>query len=229
MNVQDRKVGTALDTGCGSVTETKAYDIVLEVAMKNRILGEIEEQIEQILAVVFENYKSLDENSPSGMIDVFGPATGVAPSVLEHAVKLYKLTNDILSPEAQNKLYSYFQAAAKKRSRRHLTETDEYVSGNGEGILMDPVAVSTAYRKMKSLCLNIRNEIFTDIEIHNCDILPSFIDLPNRSSAIYSAELSSRLRAFLAACHPAAPSPHVTDLVAATADFQKDLASWNVK
>nr|GEZ79699.1 hypothetical protein [Tanacetum cinerariifolium] len=55
-----------------------------------------------------------------------------------------------------------------------------------------------------------------------------FIDLPNRSSAIYSAELSSRLRAFLVACHPAAPSPHVTDLVAATADFQKDLASWNV-
>nr|GFC29382.1 hypothetical protein CTI12_AA624380 [Tanacetum cinerariifolium] len=34
MNVQDRKVGTALDTGCGSVTETKAFDIVLEVAMK---------------------------------------------------------------------------------------------------------------------------------------------------------------------------------------------------
>ena len=76
---------------------------------QNRILGEIEEQIEQILAVVFENYKSLDENSPSGMMDVFRPATGVAPSVLEHAVKLFKLTNDILSPEAQNKLYSYFQ------------------------------------------------------------------------------------------------------------------------
>nr|GFA60712.1 pesticidal crystal cry8Ba protein [Tanacetum cinerariifolium] len=31
---EDRKVGTALDTGCGSVTETKAFDIVLEVAMK---------------------------------------------------------------------------------------------------------------------------------------------------------------------------------------------------
>ncbi|GKA00362.1 hypothetical protein Tco_0672912, partial [Tanacetum coccineum] len=215
------------------------YDLLLPVMMKghskntlshqeNRILGEIAEQIEQVLAVVFENYKSLDENSPSGMMDVFRPATGVAPSVLEHAVKLYKLTNDILSPEAQNKLYSYFQAAAKKRSRRHLTETDEYVSGNGEDILMDPVAVSTAYRKMKSLCQNIRNEIFTDIEIHNCNILPSFIDLPNLSSAIYSAELSSRLRAFLVACPPAAPSPHVTDLVVASADFQKDLATWNV-
>ncbi|KAI3825941.1 hypothetical protein L1987_07702 [Smallanthus sonchifolius] len=215
------------------------YDLLLPVMMKghskstlshqeNRILGEIEEQIEQILALVFENYKSLDEQSPSGIMDVFRPATGVAAPVLEHAVKLYKLTHDILSPEAQNKLYSYFQAAAKKRSRRHLTETDEFVSGNGEGILMDSVAVSTAYQKMKHVCLNIRNEIFTDIEIHNCNILPSFIDLPNLSSAIYSAELSSRLRTFLVACPPTAPSPHVTDLVIATADFQKDLASWNI-
>ncbi|KAI3718029.1 hypothetical protein L1987_70015 [Smallanthus sonchifolius] len=215
------------------------YDLLLPVMMKghskstlshqeNRILGEIEEQIEQILALVFENYKSLDEQSPSGIMDVFRPATGVAAPVLEHAVKLYKLTHDILSPEAQNKLYSYFQAAARKRSRRHLTETDEFVSGNGEGILMDSVAVSTAYQKMKHVCLNVRNEIFTDIEIHNCNILPSFIDLPNLSSAIYSAELSSRLRTFLVACPPTAPSPHVTDLVIATADFQKDLASWNI-
>ncbi|MFS7974801.1 hypothetical protein Hanom_Chr10g00872971 [Helianthus anomalus] len=215
------------------------YDLLLPVMMKghskstlshqeNRILGEIVEQTEQILALVFENYKSLDEQSPSGIMDVFRPATGVAAPVLEHAVKLYKLTNDILSPEAQNKLYSYFQAAAKKRCRRHLTETDEFVSGNGEGIMMDSVAVSTAYQKMKHVCLNVRNEIFTDIEIHNCNILPSFIDLPNLSSAIYSAELSSRLRTFLVACPPTAPSTHVTDLVIATADFQKDLASWNI-
>ncbi|XP_024968890.1 uncharacterized protein LOC112508492 [Cynara cardunculus var. scolymus] len=215
------------------------YDLLLPVIMKghtkstlshqeNRILGEIEEQIEQIFAVVFENYKSLDEASPSGIMDVFRPATGVAAPVLEPAVKLYKLLHDILSPEAQNKLYSYFQAASKKRSRRHLADTDEYLSTNGEGNLMDPVNVSTAYQKMKSLCLNIRNEIFTDIEIHNCNVLPSFIDLPNLSSAIYNAELCSRLRSFLVACPPEGPSRHVTDLVIATADFQKDLATWNI-
>lgn len=72
-------------------------------------MGEIEEQIEQILAVVFENYKSLDELSPSGIIDVLRPATGVAAPVLEPAVKLYKLLHEILSPEAQNKLCTYFQ------------------------------------------------------------------------------------------------------------------------
>ncbi|KAL4564080.1 hypothetical protein LXL04_028131 [Taraxacum kok-saghyz] len=64
------------------------------------------------------------------------PATGVAAPVLEPAVKPYKLLHDILSPEVQNKLYSYFQVAAKKRSRRHLTDTDEYLA---EGNLMiDP-------------------------------------------------------------------------------------------
>ncbi|KAI3689183.1 hypothetical protein L2E82_47133 [Cichorium intybus] len=215
------------------------YDLLLPVVMKghskstlshqeNRILGEIDEQIEQILALVFENYKSLDEQSHSGIMDIFTPATGVAAPVLEPAVKLYKLLHDILSPESQNKLYSYFQAAAKKRSRRHLTETDEYVSGINEGNLMDSVAISTAYQKMKSLCLNTRNEIFTDIEIHNSNILPSFIDLPNLSTAIYSAELASRLRAFLVACPPTGPFSHVTELVIATADFQKDLASWNI-
>ncbi|KAL4566068.1 hypothetical protein LXL04_030178 [Taraxacum kok-saghyz] len=215
------------------------YDLLLPVMMKghsksalshqeNRILGEIDEQIEQILALVFENYKSLNEQSPSGIMDIFTPATGLAAPVLEPAVKLYKLLHDILSPEAQNKLYSYFQAAAKKRSRRHLTETDEYVSGNGEGNLMDSLAVSTAYQKMKSLCLNIKNEVFTDIEIQNSNILPSFIDLPNLSTAIYSAELASRLRAFLVACPPTGPTLHVKELVIATADLQKDLASWNI-
>lgn len=77
--------------------------------LQNRILGEIEEQIEQTCSVVFSNYKSLDEQSPSGIIDVFRPASGVAAPVLEPAVKLYNLLHDILSPEAQKKLYSYFQ------------------------------------------------------------------------------------------------------------------------
>ncbi|OUZ99781.1 hypothetical protein BVC80_9065g56 [Macleaya cordata] len=215
------------------------HDLLLPVIMKgnakrtlshqeNRILGEVEDQIEQILSLVFENYKSLDESSPSGMLDVFKPATGSPAPALAHAVKLYTLLHDILAPEAQLKLCSYFQAAAKKRSRRHLAETDEFVTSNNEGTLMDAVTLSTAYQKMKSLCLNIRNEVFTDIEIHNQHVLPSFIDLPNISSSIYSVELCTRLRAFLVAYPPTSPSPPVADLVIATADFQRDLVSWNI-
>ncbi|TVU28606.1 hypothetical protein EJB05_20129 [Eragrostis curvula] len=195
---------------------------------ENRILGEVEEQIEQTLAMVFENYKSLDESMPSGLIEDFRPPTGLAAAALEPAIKLYTLLHDILSPEAQLRLCGYFQAAARKRSRRYMLETDEYVSGNSEGIRMDLVTITTAYQKMKSLCNNLRNEIFTDIEIHNQHILPSFVDLPSLSAAIYSVELSNRLRAFLVACPPAGPASPVSDLVIATADFQKDLASWNI-
>lgn len=214
------------------------YDLLMPVVMKghsrstlshqeNRILGETKDQIEQILALVFENYKALDESAFSGIIDVFKPATGVTPPALEPAVKLYTLLHDILSPEAQNNLCHYFQAAAKKRSRRHLAETDEYVSNN-EFNYMDTVAMTTAYKKMTYICLNIKNEIFTDIEIHNQHTLPSFVDLPNLSSSIYSTELSGRLRAFLLACPPSGPSPHVAELIIATADFQKDLTSWKI-
>ncbi|XVE95208.1 hypothetical protein REPUB_Repub02eG0076300 [Reevesia pubescens] len=218
---------------------TLVHELLMPVVMKghtkrilshqeNRILGETKDQIEQIFSLVFENYKSLDESSFLGIMDVFKPTTGIAAPALEPAVKLYTLLHDILSPEAQTNLCHYFQAAARKRSRRHLAETDEFVTTNNEPNFMDPVAMSTAYQKMACLCMNIKNEIFTDIEIHNQHILPSFIDLPNLSASIYSTELCSRLRAFLLACPPSAPSPPVAELVIATADFQRDLASWNI-
>uniref|UniRef100_A0A7N0UPJ1 Pesticidal crystal cry8Ba protein n=1 Tax=Kalanchoe fedtschenkoi TaxID=63787 RepID=A0A7N0UPJ1_KALFE len=215
------------------------YDLLLPVIMKghpkstlshqeNRILGEIRDHLEHILALVFENYKSLDESSFSGLMDVFKPATGITAPALKPAVMLYTLLHDILLPEVQTNLCQYFQVAAKRRSRRHLTETDEYVTNNSEGSLFDSVTICTAYQKMKSLCWNIRNEIFTDIEIHNKHILPSFIDLPNLSSSIYSTELSNRMRALLIACPPTGPSPPVAELVIATSDLQRDIACWGI-
>ncbi|KAG5052607.1 hypothetical protein HKD37_02G005259 [Glycine soja] len=215
------------------------YNLLAPVIMKgnsktslshqeNRILGETKDQIEQILTLVFENYKSLDESSFSGIIEVFRPATGQAAPALEPAVKLYKLLHDILSPEAQTAFCHYFQVAAKKRSKRHLSETDEYITQNNENSLMDGMAMSTAYQKMKTLCVNLRNEIHTDIQIHNQNILPSFVDLPNLSASIYSTELCNRLRAFLISCPPTGPSSPVAELVIATSDFQRDLVSWGI-
>ncbi|KAG8499306.1 hypothetical protein CXB51_005812 [Gossypium anomalum] len=195
---------------------------------ENRIFGETKDQIKQILSLVFENYKSLDESSFSGIMDVFEPATGLVAPALEPAIKLYMLLHDVLSPEAQTNLCHYFQAAARKRSIRHLAETDEFVTTNKEPNFMDPVAMSIAYQKMTCLCRNIKNEILTDIEIHNQHILPTFIDLPNLSASIYSTELCNRLRAFLLACPPPGPSPPVVELVIETADFHRDLASWNI-
>lgn len=53
-----------------------------------------------------------------------------------------------------------------------MAETDEYVSSNSEGFLLDSVTISTAYHKMKNLCLNISNEIEADIKITNEHVLP---------------------------------------------------------
>ena len=88
--------------------------LIFGCLLQNRILGEIEDQLEQIFALVFQNYKSLDESLPSGIMDTFRPATGHAAPVLKPAVEIYKLCHDILSPEAQNKLYSYFQVGEEK-------------------------------------------------------------------------------------------------------------------
>lgn len=84
---------------------------------QNRILGEVLERIEDTLALVFENYKSLDESSESGIVDVFKPATGLAAPALKPALKLYNVMHDILSPEAQLKLCRYFQVSATKYCR----------------------------------------------------------------------------------------------------------------
>lgn len=56
-----------------------------------------------------------------------------------------------------------------------MVETDEFVSGNSEGVLMDSITISTAYLKMKQLCKNIGDEIQADIKIHNQHILPRYV------------------------------------------------------
>lgn len=90
-----------------TATNTKLHNFCLP--NQNRILGETKDQIEQILSLVFENYKSLDESLASGIMEVFKPATGLAAPALEPAVRLYTLLHDILSPEAQTALCHYFQ------------------------------------------------------------------------------------------------------------------------
>lgn len=195
---------------------------------EKRMLSESEDQLQRLLSITFENYKSLDESSPSGLVDMFGPATGVAAPALVPAVQVYTLIHDILSPETQTTLRNYLQMAARKRCKRHMAETEEFMTSNSEGFLMDSLTISTAYLKMKALCMHIGNEVNTDIKIHNQHILPSCIDLPNITAGVYSVELCNRLRQFLVACPPSSPSTPVTELLIATADFQRDLASWNI-
>ncbi|KAI5339991.1 hypothetical protein L3X38_019265 [Prunus dulcis] len=192
------------------------------------ILLDCETQIESLLANVFENYKSLDEGSTTGFAVLFGPTPESAAPALAPAVQVYILLHDILTLDAQTMLRNYLQTAAKKRYRKHTLETDEFVSTNSEGFLMDSISISTAYLKMKNLCINIQREIQADIKIHNQHVLPSSIDLSNIAAAIYSTELCNRLRAFLAALPPSGPQPHVNELLIAIAEFERNLESWNI-
>ncbi|XP_031375043.1 uncharacterized protein LOC116189497 isoform X2 [Punica granatum] len=192
------------------------------------ILLDCETQIESLLASVFENYKSLDESSATGLSSLLGPIQDYAAPALAPAVQVFTILHDILAPDAQTMLRNYLQRAAKKRCRKHMLETDEFLSSNSESFHGDQITMSTAYLKMRNLCINLSNEIQADIEIHNQDILPSSIDLSNITATVYSTELCGRLRAFLAAWPPSSPLPHVNELLKATADFERDLASWNI-
>ncbi|KAI5324766.1 hypothetical protein L3X38_033839 [Prunus dulcis] len=207
------------------LSDVKAKSTNLLSYQENCMLAKIEDQVKKTLASVFENYKSLEESSLSGMVDCFRPASGTAAPALAPAVQLYSLLYDILSPEAQWKLFKFFQVAAQKRLKMHCVEIDELVLTSNEGTQRD---LSTSYQKMKSLILGLRNEILTDIEIHKQGILPSCIDLPIISSCIYSLNLCNRLRAFLVACPPRSLSPPVAELVIATTGFQQDLSLWNI-
>jgi hypothetical protein len=73
------------------------------------MLNEAEEQVDQLLVTVFENYKSLDENSSSGITEALIPVSGKAAPALVPAVKIFTLLHDILFVESQRKLCSYFQ------------------------------------------------------------------------------------------------------------------------
>jgi len=75
------------------------------------MLSESEDQLERLLAKNFENYKSLDESSPSGLVDMFGPVAGVAAPEIVPAVQVYTLIHDILSPETPTTLRNYLQIA----------------------------------------------------------------------------------------------------------------------
>lgn len=73
------------------------------------ILLDCETQVERLLAEVFQNYKSLDENSPTGLADMSAPTSETAQPALAPAVQLYTLLHDILAQDAQTMLRNYLK------------------------------------------------------------------------------------------------------------------------
>ncbi|XP_073135598.1 uncharacterized protein [Henckelia pumila] len=206
----------------------KARNERILTRQEKSILLDCETQVESLLSATFQNYKSLDEKSPTGLVDLSGPILESAAPALAPAVQVYTLLHDILAQDSQTMLRKYLQMAATKRCRKHMFETDELVSSNSDGFVMDSGSICTAYSKMKNLCINISKEIQADIKIHNQHIFPSSIDLSSITSSVYSTELCKRLKSFLATWPPSSPLPHVNDLLIAMSEFERSLELWNI-
>nr|GEZ61886.1 mammalian uncoordinated homology 13, domain 2 [Tanacetum cinerariifolium] len=139
-------------------------------SLELHMLVSLSDQIEETIALVFENYKSLDESSPLG--DTSIKSGSISPAI-DPAFKLYYLLRDIESPEAKMQLHKYFQTGVQKILGKYLTETDEYVSESGRMSTVDHSSYTIGYRKMRSLVINVRNEIVSDIEMHDKQVLPT--------------------------------------------------------
>lgn len=77
--------------------------------LQKSLLLDCETQMESLLALTFQNYKSLDENSSTGLSDILSLIPDTAAPVLAPAVQLYTLIHDILSQDGQALLTSYLQ------------------------------------------------------------------------------------------------------------------------
>lgn len=76
------------------------------------MLLDCETQVESLLENAFENYKSLDENSPTGLlVDALCPMPEAAAPALSPAVQLYTLLHDILAQDAQTMLRNYLRVS----------------------------------------------------------------------------------------------------------------------
>eukprot|EP00850_Spirogloea_muscicola_P006675 SM000032S12059 [mRNA] locus=s32:382745:388273:+ [translate_table: standard] len=197
---------------------------------EKRILADVVEQVNSLLATTFESYKSLDKASPSGIAPVFQPATETAAPALAPAVEIFTLLNDVLSPAVQATFRAFFQRASRARCQRHLAATDELIgAASAAGDIVEPGVQVAAYERMRAALLQILNEIKTDLAIDSQNIFPSFLELPKTTAEIYESEAKARLRSFLRACPPSSPSLPVTKLLHATANFQADVASWGIR
>lgn len=91
------------------------------VAVQRHIFASVEDAVNALLAYTFENYKSLDEDAPRGVIEAhmltpnYQPTSaGSAAPALAPAVQLYALLHDILSAKVQDTLRTHLQVRAAR-------------------------------------------------------------------------------------------------------------------
>ncbi|GJT91292.1 mammalian uncoordinated homology 13 protein [Tanacetum coccineum] len=204
------------------MSEITAYDLVLEAAMKALHFNQKNLRLHGKWRWLLTNFASY-----YGVSDAYTKLRYLS-YVMDVATPTTDCLNVIFDLFSPVKIKSNDTLSSLEIMGKYLTETDEYVSGSGRKSMVDQSSYTIGYLKMKSLVINIRNEIVSDIEMHDKQVLPTFVDLPCLSTCLYTSQLSNRMRTFLAACPPVSLSPPVTDLIVTTCDFQKDLLDWNI-
>lgn len=92
------------------------------------ILSRVENATEALLARCFENYYSLQENAPNGLLDGGVAAAEQPAPALQPAVELCNILRDVLKPGDQQWLTDRFKVAAKRRYHRLLDGADATIS-----------------------------------------------------------------------------------------------------
>ena len=92
------------------------------------ILSRVENATESLLARCFENYYSLQENAPSGLLDGGVAAAEQPAPALQPAVELCNILRDVLKPGDQQWLTDRFKVAANRRYHRLLDGADATIS-----------------------------------------------------------------------------------------------------
>ena len=95
------------------------------------ILSRVENATESLLARCFENYYSLQENAPSGLLDGGVAAAEQPAPALQPAVELCNILRDVLKPGDQQWLTDRFKVAANRRYHRLLDGADATISRGG--------------------------------------------------------------------------------------------------
>lgn len=102
------------------------------------ILSRVENATESLLARCFENYYSLQENAPSGLLDGGVAAAEQPAPALQPAVELCNILRDVLKPGDQQWLTDRFKVAANRRYHRLLDGADATISrGVGAQLVQD--------------------------------------------------------------------------------------------
>lgn len=91
----------------------------------------MENATESLVARCFENYYSLQENAPSGLLDGGVAAAEQPAPALQPAVELCNILRDVLKPGDQQWLTDRFKVAANRRYHRLLDGADATISRGG--------------------------------------------------------------------------------------------------